>query len=93
MRLLDLIRVLLFPVPEDIAQEALCKSGIHDWNYIHPKITRECKCCGKFQITINDLGHTGYISRDKDGNMYSPHLASEGDRWQTTVESWEEVSE
>ena len=67
-------------------QNTLCKLGVHDWNYVHKWITRECKCCGKFQITINDEGFTGFARYDEDGNYEgTPHLPSTGDRWQTTV--------
>ena len=67
-------------------QNIRCRLGIHDWNYIHKWITRECKCCGKFQITVNTQGFTGYASYDENGNYEgTPHHGESGDEWRTTV--------
>jgi hypothetical protein len=45
---------------KDKIKEFLCKRNFHIWVYSCGMYSRECKFCGKHQITIGEIGTTIY---------------------------------
>jgi hypothetical protein len=71
---------------KDKLKEFLCKNNFHNWVYSCGMYSRECKFCGKHQITIGEMGAIIYdyfktnisgkfdiINDDKIKITYLPH--------------------